>query len=72
LLFHNELVRALSSLDESWEAGEKPALPRNCKRGNLPLPTGQESGKSGGGIRSKLISLASQETGANRNHTPFA
>jgi hypothetical protein len=35
------LVRALSSLDESWEAGEMPALPRNCKRGNLPPLTGQ-------------------------------
>jgi hypothetical protein len=25
---------------EEWEAGEKPALPRNCKRGNRDWPLG--------------------------------
>jgi hypothetical protein len=33
-----KLVRASSSLEEDWEAGANPALPRNCKRGHRNRP----------------------------------
>jgi len=32
--------RVLIAAVEDWEAGENPALPRNCMRGNLPSATG--------------------------------
>jgi len=31
-------VRASFSLEEDWEAGANPALPRNCKRGHSNRP----------------------------------
>jgi hypothetical protein len=59
------------------EAGEKPALPRNCKRGHGGRPLGtifvRKSGEDLGrthaedGLISTKSLLASQETGANRH-----
>ena len=69
-----ETGRASSSIGEDWEAGEIPALPRNCKRGHrngsLELTPGRPEAKSGlwsdGPARPPRQSLlASQETGAN-------
>jgi hypothetical protein len=43
LIFVIPLERASLPLGEDREAGANPALPRNCKRGNLPQATGSES-----------------------------
>jgi hypothetical protein len=75
-----ETGRASSSLEEDWEAGENPALPRNCKRGHRRGPLefapgrpearfGITRGCVGTGALARSTSenplLASQETGAN-------
>ena len=56
------------------EAGENPALPRNCKRGNSQPVTGEILGRPVVfvGQSEHLSSLASQETGANRPHQPLS
>jgi hypothetical protein len=57
-----------------WEAGENPALPRNCKRGQRNRPLG-EPGKAD--CRNWMLGSCShpysrsQETGVNRPHKPF-
>lgn len=53
--FSNVLIRSFTTFwfarphpcDGDWEAGENPALPRNCKRGNFQPFTGGNSGKIG-------------------------
>jgi hypothetical protein len=56
----------------SWEAGENPALPRNCKRPEARASDSDwslwEHGKA-----KRDLNVASQETGANRQRQqPFA
>jgi hypothetical protein len=46
-LFQILSVRASLPFGEDREAGENPALPRNCERGNLQLVTGSDPGKAG-------------------------
>src|SRR5258707_14092961 len=54
------------------EAGETPALPRNCKRGNCS-PVTRKPGKAGCICRMLITSsLASQETGADRLPYPLS
>jgi len=43
--FSTSLVRASSSTEVRREAGENPALPRNCKRGNSQPVTGLALGR---------------------------
>ncbi len=52
-----------------WEAGENPALPRNCKRAKAAghCAFAWEGRRC---CRAEPNSL-SQETGANANHNPF-
>ena len=71
-------------IPELWEAGANPALPRNCKRGQSRLFTGnrllkrsgkrsrENPGKDAAIDRTRIESLlASQETGANHHQQPF-
>ena len=48
-LFQCRSERASLPLGEDREAGENPALPRNCKRGNCSRPLGWNPGKDEGG-----------------------
>jgi hypothetical protein len=56
------------------EAGENPALPRNCKRGHSgrPLGVGRLLGRTAARDGLKQSLLASQETGANRYLKPLS
>src|SRR5436305_1249059 len=66
------LERASLPLGKDREAGENPALPRNCKRGNLPSSTGRNSGKDEGVSGSGNDPYSrSQETGAIHLLNPF-
>src|SRR5271166_210660 len=55
------------------EAGENPALPRNCKRGNSQSVTGEAwEGRSHSPDSESCPYSQSQETGANRRHQPLS
>src|SRR5438270_6351486 len=70
------LERASLPLGEDREAGENPALPRNCKRGNCHRPLGEIPGRArvlrdGNELHSYPYSR-SQETGAIRLLQPLS
>ncbi len=69
-MFFRNLVRASVTPVMDWEAGENPALPRNCKRAKL-LATVHSHGKAAAAVGLTPDS-PSQETGANATTTPFA
>jgi len=52
-----------------WEAGENPALPRNCERGK-PSATVHSHGKAAAAV-GHMPNSPSQETGANATDNPF-
>ena len=52
-----------------WEAGENPALPRNCERGK-PSATVHSHGKAAAAV-GHVPNSPSQETGVNATDNPF-
>jgi hypothetical protein len=57
---------------KDWEAGENPALPRNCKRGHLQPPLGEIPGRLAAELGWKHPYSQSQETGAYRPYQPLS
>src|SRR3981081_1429452 len=65
-------MRVFCRSTKDREAGEPPALPRNCKRGNCSRSPGKP-GKADCICRMLITSsLASQETGADRLPHPLS
>jgi len=61
-----------SRLEEDWEAGANPALPRNCKRGHCSRPLGPNTlGRAAVLFGTSRPYSQSQETGANPIINPF-
>jgi len=69
LLFHNFFGSRNLVILTRREAGENPALPRNCERGK-PSATVHSHGKAAAAV-GHMPNSPSQETGANATDNPF-